>query len=160
MALDVFLTIDNKKGESTDKQFPGSFGVYSFSWGETNTFNPTNGSSGKPSFDAVSIVIPTQSSTADFLYDLAAGTTYKTVTISVRNTSASGAKALVFQKYVLEGVKLVEFKGGVSAGEDRPLDSLKFGFTKITYSYWPTNANGTQGQEQKRFWDLSTGKGG
>jgi type VI secretion system secreted protein Hcp len=160
MALEVFLTIDGRKGESTDKAFAGSFPVYAFSWGETNTFNPTNGSSGKPSFDAVSVVVASQSSTADFLLDLAAGNSYKTVTISVRNASSSGGRAFVFQKYVLEGVKLVEFKGGVSAGEDRPLDSLKFGFTKITYSYWPTNANGAQGNEQKRFWDLSTGKGG
>ena len=155
MALDIFLTIDNRKGEATDKGFAGSFAVYSFSWGETNTFNPANGSVGKPSFDAVSVVIASQSSTTDFLFDLAAGTTYKNVTISVRNSAGQ-----VFQKYVLETVKLVEFRGGLSAGDDRPLDSLKFGFSRITYSYWPIRANGVQGTEQKHYWDLSIGKGG
>jgi type VI protein secretion system component Hcp len=157
MALDIFLTIDGKKGESNDKQFPGSFAVYSFSWGESNTFNPTNGTSGKPSFDAIFVSLPSQSSTTDFLYDLAAGTNYKIVTITVRT---AGQTPRVAQKYVLEGVKLVEFKGGVSGGDDRALDNLKFGFTKITYSYWPLNPNGSLGQEQKHFWDLSTGKGG
>jgi len=155
MPLDIFMTIDSKKGESADKQFAGSFEVLSFAWGETNTFDPKSGNVGKPSFDSVSVVVQSQTSTTDFFYDLAVGTPYKSVTISVRN---GGGR--VVQKYLLEDARVVEFRGGVGAGEDRPLDSLKFGFTKITYSYWPVLKDGTLGKEQKRTYDLKSGKGG
>ncbi len=175
MAFDAFLKLDGIKGESTDRQHKDEIDLISFSWGETNAGRAISGggaaAAGRVTFQDFHFTHRVDKATPLLFFACASGQHIATATLTCRRPSAQGTTAAApdaavpapkpgeFLIYQMSNVLVSSFAdAGVSADEDRPVETVSLNFTQIQIEYTPQNVDGVNGTPITRGWDVRTNK--
>src|SRR5438067_340473 len=119
MAVDMFMKIDEVKGESKDKTHHGTIDVLAWSWGESNSGSAHAGGgagAGKVNVQDLSFTKYIDKSTPALLLACANGAHYKKATLTVRKAGKTPVEYITME---MNEVLVTAISTGGSGGEDR-----------------------------------------
>jgi type VI secretion system secreted protein Hcp len=171
MAFEALLKLDGIKGESVDAKHKDEIDLISFNWGETNAgshFGGGGGGAGRVAFQDFHFTHKVDKASPLLFYACASGQHIASATLTCRRAGAQGAgtapeaAAAVpkpgpgeFLIYQMSNVFITSFAdSGVSADDDRPIESISFNFQTLQIEYTPQNADGASGAPITRGWDV------
>jgi len=143
MSMDIFLKLDDVKGESTDKSHKDEIDIMSFSWGMAQsgtTHMGGGGGAGKVSVQDISITKFHDKASPLLSIACCTGKHYKQGLITFRK---AGEKPLEYLKLKLEEVMITSVSHGGSGGDDRPTETVTLNFAKFTHTYTPQKPDGS-----------------
>jgi type VI secretion system secreted protein Hcp len=145
MAVDMFLKLDDVKGESADDKHKDEIDVLSWSWGITQsaTGHVGGGSgSGKANVSDIHITKYIDSSSHKLLKSTATGTHFKEALLTIRK---AGEKPLEYIKITMKEVLISSISCGGSGGEDKLTENITLNFADVDYVYTPQKPDGSGG---------------
>jgi type VI secretion system secreted protein Hcp len=155
MAIDMFLKIDDVKGESKDQAHAGEIDVLAWSFGESNSGSTHVGGGGAPASKVnvqdLSITKYVDKSSPALLLSCANGKHHRTVKLTVRKP---GERPIDYVVMELTDVLISSVSVGGSGGEDRLTENVSLNFAKFKYSYTPQKADGTADTPVSMKWDI------
>jgi len=143
MAVDMFIKIDDIKGESIDKVHKGEVQVLAWSWGATqsgSTHIGTGGGAGKVNVQDLSFTKYVDKATTNLLQAVCNGKHFKAATLTVRK---AGEHPLEYIKIHLEDILVSSISTGGSGGEDRLTENVTLNFGRFKVDYTPQKADGS-----------------
>jgi type VI secretion system secreted protein Hcp len=155
MAVDIFMTIDTVKGESTDASFGGSIDVVSWNWGMTqsgNTHTSTGSGMGKVSVGDLTFVKAVDSTSPTLAQACCNGTVFKTATVSMRK--AGGGAALPYLIIKLQNVIISALSLASSSSDEQQMETVTLNFGEFTYDYTSQASAGTGGATTSITWNI------
>jgi type VI secretion system secreted protein Hcp len=156
-AVDMFLKIDDVKGEVVDKAHQGEIDVLAWSWGGSQsgtTHRGTGGGAGKAAIQDLSITKWVDSATPILLEAMATGGHYKRATLTLRRAGVRGKQAEYFVM-AMEDVIVTSVLMAGSGGEDRLTENMTLNFAKFQISYRPTKEDGSAMAPVEVEWDIA-----
>jgi type VI secretion system secreted protein Hcp len=153
----VFLQLEGIEGEATAERYSKQIEIVSWSWGVSNptTARATRGggaASGRASVGELQLMKATDAATPKLFQNAASGKHIpKGVLIVLRGNDAGGFPYL---RITLEDVVVTALQ--LSAGGDRPTESVSLGFTRVVIEYRTTDASGKPSSWISAGWDLAT----
>src|SRR4051794_22364914 len=117
MAVDMFLKIDDVKGESRDSKHAGEIDILAWSWGMSQsgtTHTGGGGGAGKVSVNDLSLTKYVDKSSPGLMLACCNGKHYKEALLTVRK---AGEKPLEYVKITLKEVIVSAISTGGSGGE-------------------------------------------
>jgi len=157
MALDMFIKIDDVKGESQDKTHKDEIDVLAWSWGMSQAgtrHTGGGGGGGKVNVQDLSFtkyIDKASSSLADYC---ATGEQYKEAKLTVRK--AGGKEPLEYFILTMKDVIVTGISTGGSGGEDRLTENVTLNFAKFKTEYQAQKADGTADGGKVEFeWDIA-----
>jgi type VI secretion system secreted protein Hcp len=154
MASDYLLEIDGIKGESTDKKFPGTIEVESFSWGASNAGSHgagSGGGAGKVSMQDLHFTTNVNKSSPLLLLACASGQHIKKAILHIRK---QGGGQEEYYKLSMEDLLVSSYQSGGHSGA--PTDQFALNFTKIVFDYKPQKADGSLDAAITAGWNVKT----
>jgi type VI secretion system secreted protein Hcp len=158
MAIDMFLKIDDIKGESADDKHPNEIQVLSWSWGLSQSgtaHQGAGGGAGKVNVQDLTITKYLDSSTPTLMNICCAGKHMKKALLTVRK---AGGHPLEYLKITLEDVLVSSLSPGGSGGEDRVTESLSLNFARFKTEYVPQKPDGSGGPVISAGFDIAANK--
>lgn len=143
MAVDMFIKIDDVKGESQDDKHKGEIDVLAWSWGMSQsgtTHMGGGGGAGKVSVNDISITKYVDKSSPNVMLACCNGKHYKQALLTVRK---AGEKPLEYIKLTMKEVIVSSVSTGGSGGEDRLTENLTLNFAEYKIEYTPQKPDGT-----------------
>jgi type VI secretion system secreted protein Hcp len=143
MAVDMFIKIDDVKGESQDDKHKDEVDVLAWSWGMSQsgtTHMGGGGGSGKVSVNDISITKYIDKATPNLMLACCNGKHYKQALLTVRK---AGEKPLEYIKLTMKEVIVSSLSTGGSGGEDRLTENLTLNFAEYKIEYSPQKPDGT-----------------
>jgi type VI secretion system secreted protein Hcp len=143
MAVDMFLKLDDIKGESADDKHENEIDVLAWSWGMSQsgtTHMGGGGGAGKVSVQDISITKYLDKSSPNLLLACCNGKHFKEGVLTVRK---AGEKPLEYLKVTMKEVLVSSIQGGGSGGEDRLTENLSLNFAEFKVEYTPQKPDGT-----------------
>ena len=145
MAVDMFMKIDDIKGESQDDKHKGEIDVYSWNWGVTQTGSSQTGGGagvGRANVQDFSFTTRVESSHAPLLGNALRGKHFKQAVFTQRK---AGDKPLEFLKITMSGglVARVQFSGASS--DEFQTCVVDLNFSQVKFDYTPQAADGSGG---------------
>ncbi len=143
MAVDMFIKMDDLKGESVDKTHKGEIQVLAWSWGMSQsgtTHVGGGGGAGKVSVQDISFTKYIDSSSPVLMQSCCSGKHFKTATLVVRK---AGDKPLEYLKIKLTEILITAVSTGGSGGEDRLTENVTLNFAAFNLDYIPQKADGS-----------------
>ena len=143
MAVDMFLKLDDIKGESSDDKHSGEIDVLAWNWGMTQTGTTHmggGGGAGKVSVADISITKYIDKSSPNLMLACCNGKHFKEGLLTVRK---AGEKPLEYLKVTMKEVLVSSIAPGGSGGEDRQREILSLNFAEFKVEYTPQKADGT-----------------
>jgi type VI secretion system secreted protein Hcp len=149
-ADDYLLKIDGIKGESTIQK--DEIDVTAFSWGFST---PDGQTKAQPQRLVISKFVDSASpALTQQLFD---GRVIKNLTLTVRRPRGKDAATFIAIKVDLTDVRVVDIH--VSAGgNQRPVESVAFAFSKVTFQYTPLDVSGKPVGASSATLDFATQK--
>ncbi len=144
MAVDMFLKIDDVKGESQDDKHKGEIDVLAWSWGmsQSGTMHAgSGGGAGKVSVNDLSITKYVDKSSPVLFDKCSSGEHIKQAVLYVRK--AGGKNPLEYLKLTINEVLIASVSTGGSGGEDRLTENISLNFGKYKIEYTPQKADGS-----------------
>jgi len=158
-AVDMFLKIDDVKGESKDVEHLDEIEVLAWSWGLTQsgtTHTGAGGGAGKVSVQDISVTKYTDKSTPKLLENIATGKFFQVADLTVRK---AGEKPITFVHITMDNALVTSISMGGSGGEDRLTENITLNFAKFKFEYTPQDDKGA-GAPQEFSWDIAANKAG
>ena len=154
MAYDVFLKLDDIKGESTDAKHKDEIDIESFQWGLSQTAAPIGGggSVGKASFQDFSFTADISTASPQLFLACASGEHIKEGVITVRKPGTSGP--LEYYTVKLTDCLVSLYNQAAVADGDLPMDEFALNYSKIEITYRPQNTDGTPGTPVTASWNI------
>jgi len=156
MAMDMFIKIDDLKGESKDKTHAGEIDVLAWSWGmsQSGTTHVGGGSgSGKVNVQDISITKFVDASSAALQLSCANGKHYKTATLVCRK---AGENPLEYIVITMTDLIISSISTGGSGGEDRLTENVTLNFANVKFSYTEQDAKGAAKTPKKEYtWNIA-----
>ena len=143
MAVDMFIKIDDIKGESIDGTHKGEITVLAWSWGATqsgSTHIGTGGGAGKVNVQDLSFTKYIDKSSTNLLQAVCNGKHFKAATLVVRK---AGDKPLEYLKIHIEDILVSSISTGGSGGEDRLTENVTLNFGRFKLDYAAQKADGS-----------------
>lgn len=143
MAVDMFLKLDDVKGESADEKHKEEIDVLAWSWGMSQsgtTHVGGGGGAGKVAVQDISITKYVDKSTPNLVKSCCIGKHYDKAVLVVRK---AGEKPLEYLKITMEEVLIANLSTGGSGGEDRLTENVTLNFAKFKVEYTPQKKDGT-----------------
>ena len=154
MAVDMFLKIDDVKGESKDSKHAEEIDVLAWSWGVTQSGSfhvGGGGGSGKANFQDISFTKYVDASTPTLLQSCASGKHFKKAVLTVRKAGGEQEDYLVI---TMEKVLVSSVSTGGSGGEDRLTENVTLNFAKVLTDYKTQLDTGASGGPAQFSWDI------
>jgi type VI secretion system secreted protein Hcp len=142
MAVDMFITIGDIKGESKDDKHKDEIDVLAWSWGLSNSGSMSGGGgggAGKANVQDVSFTKYMDKSSPNLMMYCCSGKHFDKALLTVRK---AGDKPLEYLKLTLEDVLITSVSTGGSGGEDRLTENVSLNFAKYKLSYQPQAKDG------------------
>lgn len=142
MAVDMFITIGDIKGESKDDKHKDEIDVLAWSWGLSNSGNMQTGGgggAGKANVQDLSFTKYMDKSSPNLAMYCCSGKHFDKALLTVRK---AGDKPLEYYKITLEDVLITSVSTGGSGGEDRLTENVTLNFAKYKVSYQPQAKDG------------------
>jgi type VI secretion system secreted protein Hcp len=155
MAVDMFLKLDNIKGEATGEGHAQEIDVLSWSWGATQSTTSHmggGGGSGKVNISDLSIVKPLDASTPELLKACYSGQHFEKALLTVRK--AGGKEKVEYVKIVLEHVLVSAVQTGGAGDQDRLTETLTLNFAKVNFVYTSQDGKGGKGASIEAPWNI------
>ena len=151
----AFLKFEGIEGESKDKAHRDEIEVFSWSWGLRNsgtTHTATGGGSGKVSVSDFTITKRTDKASPKLALRTASGLHAPSAKLTVYRESAAGERVpyLVFE---FENVIVTSYQTSGSRTEI-PEETITLNFARFTYTYTPTEDDGSAGAPVSVGWDI------
>ena len=143
MAVDMFLKLDDVKGESTDDKHKDEVDVLAWSWGMTQsgtTHMGGGGGSGKVSVNDLSLTKYVDKSSPNLMLATCNGKHFKEALLTVRK---AGEKPLEYIKITMKEVIISSVSTGGSGGEDRLTENVTLNFAEFKIVYTPQKSDGS-----------------
>jgi type VI secretion system secreted protein Hcp len=140
MAIDMFLKVDDVRGESLDPAHKSWVDVLAWSWGISNSGTTHQGGgtgAGQANFQDLSYTSYIDASTTPFMKAVATGQHFTTAQLSVR-----GSTSVEFLKITMSEVLVTSLSTGGSGGEDRLTQNVTLNFAKVKVEYQQTANSG------------------
>lgn len=156
-AVDYFLKADGIDGESTNDRHRGEIEIESFSWGATQSGTEATGGgggAGKVSFQDLHFTMKTSKASPKLMLACATGEHIKQVVLT---GEVSGKKGQKFLEIRMEDVLVSSFQQGGSA-DNYPTESVSMNFSKMVFTYYPVNPDGSLGAPVSGGWDIKENK--
>jgi len=154
MAVDMFLKIDDIKGESVDATHKGEISVLSWSWGMTQSGSTHHGpgsGAGKVNVNDLTFTKFVDTSTPNLIKACCAGTHFKKAQLTVRK---AGNQPLEYLKILLYDILISGVSTGGSGGEDRLTENITLNFGQFEVDYTPQSATGGAGATIPVTWNI------
>jgi len=145
MAVDMFLKLDDIKGESRDDKHKDTIDVLAWSWGMSQTGTThTGGGGGAGKVSVQDLHITKHVDKASPILELACcnGKHYKEALLTVRK---AGEHPLEYLKITMKEVLISSYSTGGSGGGDRLTENLSLNFAEFKTVYTPQDASGKGG---------------
>jgi type VI secretion system secreted protein Hcp len=142
MATDMFLKIDDIKGESNDSKHKGEIEVFAWSWGaaQMGASHGNSGSgAGKVQISDLTITKYVDRSTPVVFQMCASGKAIKTGVLTVRK---AGGTPLEYIKITFTQAIISAVTYGAGA-DDRIPETVTFNFASVQFDYVPQKADGS-----------------
>ncbi|WKB53790.1 Hcp family type VI secretion system effector [Eleftheria terrae] len=155
MAVDMFLKIDDVKGESVDSKHKGTIDVLAWSWGMAQsgtTHLGGGGGSGKVAVQDISLTKYVDKSTPTLMLACCNGKHYKEAVLTVRK---AGEKPLEYIKITMKEVLISNLSTGGSGGEDRLTENLTLNFAEFKIEYTPQRPDGSGEAVVESAWNIA-----
>jgi type VI secretion system secreted protein Hcp len=155
MAVDMFLKLDDVKGESRDDKHHDEIDVLAWSWGLSQSGSMhagTGGGSGKVDVRDVSITKYVDKSSPTLIRASCEGKHFKEATLTVRK---AGEKPLEYLKIVLKELIVTSVTTGGSGGEDRLTENISLNFAEFKVVYKPQKPDGSGDADVEVAWNIA-----
>jgi type VI secretion system secreted protein Hcp len=155
MATDMFMKIDDIKGESQDAKHKDEIEVLSWSWGMSQTgtsHSGTGGGAGKVSVQDLTFVKQVDKSSPNMIKLCCNGKHFKKAQLTIRK---AGGDAVEYVKIELSDglISGVSYAGG--QGDERLTENVSLNFASFKYEYTPQTASGTGGGAVPAQWNIA-----
>lgn len=143
MAVDMFLKLDDVKGESQDDKNKDQIDVLAWSWGMSQsgtTHMGGGGGAGKVSVNDLSITKYIDKSSPNLQLACCTGKHFKEALLTVRK---AGEKPLDYLKITMKEVIVSSVSTGGSGGEDRLTENITLNFADFKMAYTPQKPDGS-----------------
>jgi type VI secretion system secreted protein Hcp len=154
MAVDMFLELDDIKGESTDETHKDKIEVLSWSWGMTQTGSShigTGSGTGKVDVDNLSITKYIDKSSPNLKKLCCKGKAFSKATLYIRK---AGDKPVEYVKLELYNGLVSNISIGASGG-DRFTEHVSFNFASFKFNYTPQDKKGAAGASIPAAWNIA-----
>src|SRR3569832_456170 len=144
MAMDMFLKIDDLKGDSIDEKHPNEIQVLSWSWGMSqsgSTHSATGGGAGKVNVQDLSFMKNIDTTTTNLIKASCNGTHFKSALLTVRK--AGGKSAVEYLKIKMQDLIVSNVSTGGSNSGDKITESVTLNFAKVSLDYTPQDKTNT-----------------
>lgn len=155
MAVDIFLKIDDVKGESVDSKHKDEIDILAWSWGASQsgtTHVGGGGGSGKVSVNDLSVTKWIDKSSPTLLLSCCNGKHYKEGLLTVRK---AGEKPLEYLKLTMKELLISSITNGGSGGEDRLTENLTLNFAEFKIEYTPQKPDGSGDAAVEAGWNIA-----
>jgi type VI secretion system secreted protein Hcp len=155
MAVDMFMAIDDLKGESVDKAKAGQIDVLAWSWGVSNSGSAHTGGgagAGKANVQDLSFTKYVDKSTPDLLLASCNGKHFGKATLIIRK---AGEKPLEYLTVTMTEVLITSVSTGGSGGEDRLTENVTLNFAAVKVDYVEQAKGGTKGATPSMLWNIA-----
>ena len=156
MSVDMFLKVDDIKGESSDGSHGGEIDVLSWNWGMTQsgtTHTGGGGGAGKVSVQDITITKYVDAATPNLMKMCCNGKHFKLAKLTVRK---AGENPLEYLTITMEEGLISALTTGASAGDDRLTESVTLNFSKFKVDYKPQKADGSGDAAIEAAWNIAT----
>jgi type VI secretion system secreted protein Hcp len=143
MAVDMFLKLDDIKGESRDSKHKEEIDVLAWSWGMTQSGTMHmggGGGAGKVNVQDLSLTKYIDKSSHNLIMAACNGKHFKQALLTVRK---AGEKPLEYIKITMKEVLVSGISTGGSGGEDRLTENVTLNFSWFKVEYTPQKADGS-----------------
>jgi type VI secretion system secreted protein Hcp len=154
MAVDMFLKLDDIKGESSDKSHKETIDILAWSWGASNATSAHSGGgsgTGKVNVGDISITKYVDKSSAYLMTACFKGTHFKKAEVIVRKAGGSPLEYIIL---TLEEVFVSSVNTGGSGGEDRLTENITLSYGKFSFKYTEQDEKGAKGKDHPFKWDI------
>jgi type VI secretion system secreted protein Hcp len=154
MAVDMFLKIDDIKGESTDETHKDQIEVISWNWGMTQTGSShigTGSGTGKVDVQNLTITKYIDTSSANLIKLCCKGKHFDLATLYIRK---AGDKPVEYLKLELYNGLIAQVSVGGHGGDDRFSENVSLNFASFKYSYTP-QVKGAAGAVIPASWNIA-----
>jgi len=144
MAVDMFIKIDDVKGESQDKTHKDEIDVLAWSWGmsQSGTMHMGGGGGGgKVSVQDLSFTKYIDKSSANLMDYCSRGAQYKEAKMTVRKAGGAPLEYLII---TMTDVIITSVSTGGSGGEDRLTENVTLNFAAVKVDYQPQKPDGSK----------------
>ena len=155
MAVDMFIKIDDIKGESADAAHKDEIEVLSWSWGMSQSGTAQSGAgggAGKVNVQDLSFTKYVDKSSPNLMKLCCSGKHFQKATLVVRK---AGGKPLEYIKVELSDGLISSVSTGGSGGEDRLTENVTLNFASFKYEYTPQKADGSGDAAIPAQWNIS-----
>ncbi|PPE70803.1 type VI secretion system tube protein Hcp [Caldimonas thermodepolymerans] len=155
MAVDMFLKMDDIKGESVDAKHKGEIDVLAWSWGLSQsgtTHVGGGGGAGKVSVQDLSFTKYVDKSSPTLMLACCNGKHFKEAVLVVRK---AGEKPLEYLKITMKEVLVSSISTGGSGGDDRLVESITLNFAEVKVEYVPQKPDGTGDAAVEAGWNIA-----
>lgn len=161
MAVDIFLHLDDVKGESKTDGFIEEMDVLSWAWGGSQsgtTHMGSGGGSGKVSVQDLSVVKYLDKASATLLNFMTTGKHIPKGKLTVRKVA--GDKPIDYVTIDLEEVMITSISTGGSGDSDRLTESVSLNFRKYKFVYMLQDDKGASKAGGDFSYDIAAQKKG
>ena len=158
MAVDIFLHLENVKGESKDDTYKEEIDVLAWSWGmsQSGTVHMGGGAgSGKANVQDISITKYVDIASPTIAKFCAQGKHIPKGWLSIRK---AGTNPLEYMKYELETILITSVSTGGSGGEDRLTENISMNFAKVKFKYTSQGDDGAADKDDNFEFDIPASK--
>jgi type VI secretion system secreted protein Hcp len=155
MAVDMFLKIDDVKGESTDDKHKDMIDVLAWSWGMSQsgtTHMGGGGGAGKVSVQDISLTKYVDKSSPNLILAACNGKHFKEALLTVRK---AGEKPLEYIKITMKEVLVSNISTGGSGGQDRLTENITLNFAEFKVEYTPQKPDGSGDAAVEAAWNIA-----
>ena len=155
MAVDMFLKLDDIKGESRDSKHKDEVDVLAWSGGMSQsgtTLGGGGGGAGKVNVQDLSLTKYVDKSSPNLIMSACNGKHYKEALLTVRK---AGEKPLEYLKITMKEVLVSSVSTGGSGGEDRLTENVTLNFASFKVEYAPQKADGTGEAAVEAAWHIA-----
>jgi len=155
MAVDMFMKIDDFKGEATDDKHKGLIEVISWSWGMTQTGNAhmgTGAGAGKVDVQNLTFTKYIDTSSPNLIKLCCKGKHFDTATLYVRK--AASDKPMEYLKIEMYAGLIAAVNVAGAGSDERLVENVSLNFASFKYYYTPQD-KGKAGAEIPAAWNMA-----
>lgn len=154
MAVDMFLKLDDVKGESIDDKHSGATDILAWNWGMSQNGSAhlgTGAGAGKVSVQDLTITKYVDKGTPAMVMACCSGKHFKEATLTVRK---AGDKALEYLKITMKDALISSISTGGDNGTDRLTENVTLNFAEFKLEYLPQKPDGSGDAAVEAGWNI------
>jgi type VI secretion system secreted protein Hcp len=155
MAHDIFIKIDDIKGESVDGKHAGEIDVVSYNWGMTQTGTAQvgrGGGAGKVQVNDLMFTKFVDRASPVLLKQCCSGKHLKTAVLVVRK---AGGTPLEYLTFTMEDIIVAAVGHGGAGTDDKLTENITLNFARVKVEYVPQKKDGSGDASIPMSWDIA-----